>query len=66
MFLCDHRLQVRTKIHGSKNKKGFCNLSVTIVSHPKNINSLVNSPYSLDHHTTLPNNLIYDNNQDNS
>lgn len=66
MFLCDQRLRVRTKIHGSKNKKGFCKLSVTIASQPKNINSVINSPYSLDHHTTLPNNLIYDNSQDNS
>jgi len=59
IFICDQRLRIRTKIHERKNKKGFCKLSVTIACQPKNINNLVNSKYSLDNQTTLPNNLVY-------
>jgi len=58
-FICDQRVRVRIKIHERKNKKGVCKLSVTIACQPKNINHLENSNYSLDHRTTLPMNLVY-------
>jgi len=56
-FICEQRLRIRTKIHERKNKSGFCKLSVTVACQPKNINSLVNSNYSLDNLTKLPSNL---------
>lgn len=62
MFICEQRLRVRTKIHQRKNTKGFCKLSVTIACQPKNIHNLVNSQYSLDSITKLPNILIYHDN----
>jgi len=56
-FICEQRLRIRTKIHERKNKSGFCKLSVTVACQPKNINSLVNSNYSLDNLKKLPTNL---------
>lgn len=56
-FICEQRLRIRTKIHERKNKSGFCKLSVTVACQPKNINSLVNSNYSLDNFKKLPSNL---------
>jgi hypothetical protein len=58
-FICDQQLRIRTKIHTRKNKKGFCMLSVTISCQPKKISDLINSKYSLDDKTKLPDNLIY-------
>jgi len=59
IFMCEQQLRVRTKIHETKNKNGFCSLSVTVACQPKNIATLVNSEYSLDNQTKLPTNLIY-------
>jgi len=59
VFICEQQLRVRTKIHTRKNNNGFCKLSVTIACQPKNIKDLINSEYSLDNKTKLPNNLIY-------
>lgn len=56
-FLIESRLRLRTKIHSRKNKKGFCNISVTIACQPKKISSLNKSSYSLDNCYKLPNNL---------
>lgn len=58
-FLCDQQLRVRTKVHATNNKKGFCNLSVTIACQPKSpkIADLPISPYSLDDVSRLPANL---------
>jgi len=61
IFICEQILRVRTKIHKRQNKKGFCNLSVTISCKPKNINNLINSEFNLDNQIKLPFNLIYDN-----
>lgn len=57
-FICEQQLRVRTKIHTKKNKKGYCNLSITIACQPKNIKDLNNSKYSLDDYNKLPINLI--------
>jgi len=59
----EQRLRIRTKIHRSKNKKGFCNLSVTAACQPKNIKSLTKSQYSLDNKDKLPPKLVYNSNQ---
>jgi len=58
-FICEQQLRIRTKIHSRKNKKGFCSLSVTVACKPKDIKQIVNSPYSLDNQTKMPNNLVY-------
>uniref|UniRef100_A0A6C0HAT3 Uncharacterized protein n=1 Tax=viral metagenome TaxID=1070528 RepID=A0A6C0HAT3_9ZZZZ len=58
-FICEQQLRIRTKIHTTKNSKGFCKLSVTIACQPKNINKLLASPYSLDKIELLPPNLLY-------
>lgn len=61
-FICEQQFRVRTKIHTKKTNKGFCKLSVTISCQPKNINKnindLLNSHFSLDNSSTLPNNLL--------
>ena len=59
-FVCDQQLRVRTKIHKTKNKNGFCKLSVMIACQPKNLNSLASSEFSLDNQMKLPTNLVYD------
>jgi len=59
-FVCDQQLRVRTKIHKTKNKNGFCDLSVMIACQPKNLNSLASSEFSLDNRMKLPSNLVYD------
>ena len=56
-FTCELELRVRIKIHSSKNKKGFCSLSVTAACLPKNIMDLEPSNYSLDDINKLPPNL---------
>lgn len=58
-FLCEQQLRIRTKIHKTKNSKGFCQLSVTISCQPKNIKQLPKSNYSLDDISKLPDNLLY-------
>jgi hypothetical protein len=58
-FKIDQQLRIRTKIHKTKNAKGFCKLSVTVSCQPKHIQDLMKSPYSLD--GVLPVNLIYAN-----
>lgn len=63
LFEIDQQLRIRIKIHSRKNKKGFCNLSVTISCKPKNIKKLIPSKYSLDNKDKLPINIIYNPNQ---
>jgi len=58
-FICEQQLRVRTKIHTTKNLKGFCKLSVIISCRPKNIKHLPESNYSLDDISKLPDNLLY-------
>ena len=59
LFNIEQQIRIRTKIHTRKNKKGFCNLSVTVACQPKNINKLTPSKYSLDNKDKLPPLLIY-------
>lgn len=58
-FICDQRIRLRIKVHTTKNKEGFCKLSVMISPQPVNIKLLENSLYSLDNISKLPNNLEY-------
>jgi hypothetical protein len=58
-FICKQQLRIRTKIHTTKNTKGYCKLSVTISCQPKDIKNLVESNYSLDNISKLPINLLY-------
>ena len=58
-FNIEQQLRIRTKIHTRKNKKGFCNLSVTIACQPKDITKLNRSKYTLDDENKLPVSLIY-------
>ena len=58
-FICNQEIRVRTKIHSSKNAKGYCVMSVFLSCKPKNINELHKSTYSLDNIGSLPLNLIY-------
>lgn len=59
VFDIEQQLRIRTKIHTRKNKKGFCDLSVTIACQPKDITKLTRSKYSLDDENKLPASLIY-------
>lgn len=59
LFNIEQQLRIRTKIHTRKNKKGFCNLSVTIACQPKDITNLNPSKYTLDDVNNLPTSLIY-------
>lgn len=58
-FLCDQQLRIRTKIHTTRNKKGFCKLSVIVACQPKSpkIVDLPVSHYTLDNVSRLPANL---------
>jgi hypothetical protein len=56
-FITEQQIRIRTKIHSRKNKKGFCSISVTAASQPKNIKNLIPSNYSLDCEEKLPCNL---------
>ena len=58
-FVCEQQLRIRTKIHTTKDKKGYCKLSVTIACQPKHIKNVTKSPYSLDDKDKLPRNLLY-------
>ena len=60
-FKNNQQLRVRTKIHTKKNKKGFCNISVTAACQPKKIESIKKSIFSLDNINKLPENLNYSN-----
>ena len=62
LFDIKQKLRIRTKIHTRKNKKGFCDLSVTASCKPENINSLIYSTYSLDDKDRLPNILLWNSN----
>jgi hypothetical protein len=53
-FNVEQQMRIRTKIHSSKNKNGFCQLSVTISCQPKNIKYIEKSQYSLDDVDNLP------------
>ena len=59
LFDIEQQIRIRTKIHTTKNKKGFCSLSVTIACQPKNILKLIPSKYSLDNKDKLPTNLQF-------
>ena len=59
VFICEQRLRVRVKIHKTKNKEGFCDISVIVACQPKNITKLVKSPHSLDDVKCLPKSLTY-------
>ena len=59
LFHIEQQLRVRVKIHKRKNKKGFCDLSITIACQPKNITKFDKSNYSLDDENKLPVSLIY-------
>jgi hypothetical protein len=59
----EQQIRIRTKIHIRKNKKGFCDLSVTIACQPKDITKLNPSKYTLDDVNNLPIPLIYKLNQ---
>ena len=59
MFICEQRLRVRVKIHKTKNKEGFCDVSVIVACQPKNITKLVKSSHSLDDVKCLPKTLTY-------
>ena len=58
-FEIEQQIRFRTKIHKRKNKKGFCNLSVTVSCQPKNIKNLQPSPYTLDNTNKLPPPITY-------
>jgi hypothetical protein len=59
IFNIEQQIRIRTKIHTRKNKKGFCNLSVTVACRPKDITKLNPSKYTLDDESRLPVSLIY-------
>jgi hypothetical protein len=58
-FIIEQQLRIRTKIHSSKNKNGFCSISVIASCQPIDIKKLDKSPYSLDSIDMLPPNLLY-------
>lgn len=59
LFKIEQQLRIRIKVHKTKNKKGFCNLSITAACQPKNIKKLNKSKYSLDNINKLPSNLYF-------
>ena len=58
-FIIEQQLRIRTKIHSSKNKNGFCSISVIAACQPIDIKKLEKSSYSLDSIDMLPPNLLY-------
>ena len=58
-FILPQKLRIRIKVHTRKNKKGFCELSITASCIPKDIRKLVKSTYTLDNKDNLPSNLLY-------
>ena len=63
LFNIEQRLRIRTKIHKTKNKNGFCSLSVTASCCPKNIKNLIPSKYSFDNKSMLPSILLWQDNK---
>lgn len=61
-FIIDQQLRIRTKIHSSKNKNGFCSISVIASCQPIDIKKLEKSRYSLDSIDMLPVRLTIKNN----
>ena len=59
LFSIEQQIRIRTKIHKTNNKNGFCSLSVMVACKPKNIKKLIPSKYSLDDKDKLPPCLIY-------
>jgi hypothetical protein len=53
--------RIRTKIHCSCNKNGYCEISVMAACQPINIQKINKSLYSLDDFNKLPKNLKYKN-----
>jgi len=60
-LICDQKIRIRIKNHGTKNKQGFCNLSVTAACYFVDIKQLPDSKYSLDDIKKLPKSLRYNN-----
>lgn len=58
-FIIDQQLRVRVKIHKTRNKNGYCQLSITAACQPKDITILKKSHFSLDNKYKLPPNLQY-------
>jgi hypothetical protein len=56
-FIVEQQLRIRIKVHKSKNKQGFCVLSITASCKPKDITKLKKSKFSLDSIDKLPINL---------
>lgn len=65
-FIIDQQLRIRTKIHSSKDKNGFCSISVIASCQPIDIKKLEKSHYSLDCTEQLPLNLCDSNTSNNS
>lgn len=61
-FKVEQQLRIRTKVHQSANKEGFCKLSVMMAAKPVRLTTLKGSPYSLDNINKLPSSLAYDDN----
>lgn len=59
LFNIEQQIRIRNKIHKRKNKKGYCDISVSVACQPKNIKKLMPSKYSLDNKDKLPPTLIY-------
>jgi hypothetical protein len=57
-FIVEQQIRIRIKVHSTKNKNGFCSLSVTAACQPKNIKNLTKSLYSLDDINKLPTSLM--------
>jgi len=55
-FIVDQKIRIRTKIH-SRNKAGFCQLSVMAACLPKDITKINPSKFSLDCESKVPINL---------
>lgn len=61
-FDIPQEIRIRTKIHQSMNRKGFCQLSIMMAAKPITFKNFKTSPYSLDCVEKLPPNLSYNNN----
>lgn len=59
LFNIEQQFRIRVKVHKTKNKKGFCSLSITVSCQPINIKSIEPSVHSLDCEHKLPQNLLY-------
>lgn len=54
IFEIEQHLRIRTKIHTSSDKSGFCKMSITAACKPKNMKNLARSKYSLDDPLKIP------------